>query len=163
MWTVPKSPPPPLLYLANVFDPHHPCWKLFDWPGDCTLLTCCMRKKNGQKMGKKTKLLEITWNGKKIDRKFCLNFWPKFCWTCVKIWSKIGKTKLLEIVWNGEKIDRKCFLKLLNMWTIFCCPEENWGMKRTGKNLGKKFQTFWEMDPKKIVFQSKWFFFIALE
>ena len=103
-------------------------------------------------MGEKTKLLEITWNGEKIDRKFRLHFWPKFCWTCVKIWSKIGKKKLLEIAWNGEKIDRKCFLKFLNMWTIFWYPEENWGMKRNGKNLGNKFQTFWEMDPKKIVF-----------
>ena len=37
--------------------------------GDCTLLTCRVRKKIGQQIEEEKKLLEVAWNDEKIDRK----------------------------------------------------------------------------------------------
>ena len=69
------------------------------------------------KFFKKSNLFKIAWNGKKIGRKWFLDFLapPQKNLVGVQIifLQKWKKSKLFKIAWNGEKIGRKWFLNFL--------------------------------------------------
>ena len=94
---------------------------------------------------KKSKLLKITWNGKKIVRKWFLEFLaphPKINWGAYKNFcQKWKKSKFFKIAWNGEKIGRKWFLD-------FLAP--------TKKNLGGVHIFFGQKWKKSFFFNIAW-------
>ena len=96
---------------------------------------CC------QKMKKKKKLLEIAWNGEKIDRKYrviiseCqkVTFWGV---KTTQIWSKNGKNK---VAWNCLKWRENCSkIRCDHFWMLKSYFLVIWEYR----NLVKKWKTY---------------------